>query len=67
MIELQVQDYCQNCDRFDAVVDRETLYLINGEEIHNTTIMCNYKNRCINLMKYLKEQAINNTEEEKQT
>lgn len=64
MIELRVQDYCHNCDRFEAVVDRETLYISSGKRIIKTTIMCNSKNRCIHLMKYLKEQANNNTDKE---
>lgn len=67
MIELKVQDYCQNCDRFDAVVDRETLYLANGKAIHNTIIMCNYKNRCSHIIDYLKTHMNEIEKEEKQT
>ena len=56
MIDLQVEDYCQNCPDFK--VELETLSHINGfgEEIFYHTVRCKHAMRCECIKEYLEGQ-----------
>lgn len=56
MIDLQVEDYCQNCPDFE--VELEKLSLINGfgEEICHHTVRCKHAKRCEHIKEYLEGQ-----------
>lgn len=58
-IELEVEDYCQNCPDFEA----QTTTLATLGRIYDTTITCKRKRRCAGLVRYLKEQKAVKDEE----
>lgn len=59
MIELVIEDYCQNCNMFEADVDRIRGYS-DGRKIYtDTTISCKNKDLCNNMKNYLKKEIIN--------
>lgn len=65
MINLKVEDYCQNCPDFEADVDKEKLYqhdLFEFEPImiSETVVTCTRAHRCANLVRYLKKEIEKN-------
>lgn len=54
MIELQVEDYCHDCDGFDPVV--ENRFYEFSDNIKAQTVVCSNKRRCFQLMRYLERQ-----------
>lgn len=52
MIELIVQDYCQNCDAFDPCLDDIRLANTNGERL--IYVKCRNARHCMALVRYLK-------------
>lgn len=52
MIELVVQDYCQNCDAFDPCLDDIRLTDMNGERL--IYVKCRSARHCMALVRYLK-------------
>lgn len=50
MIRLDVKPYCENCENFDA--DVEKLYTANGMVL--THIQCSHANQCREIKNYLK-------------
>lgn len=56
MIELVVEDYCQNCAGFDPVARRETIYSsidMNDSGTTTTTVECKYKKRCSSMYRHI--------------
>lgn len=62
MIELDIKPYCQNCNRFEAAVQRQTLYggvsAITREEIYicETRVKCQHRGECSQLFRYLQDE-----------
>ena len=56
MIELKVEDYCQDCPRFEADVQCQQYYSMDYMTCA-TTVKCKFRKQCRNIMKYLKEQS----------
>ena len=67
MIRLEVEPYCQECQDFEADVERPECNLFfgtdpDGKKIElltcsDTVIRCKYRNRCRRLSEYLKRQT----------
>jgi hypothetical protein len=55
-ISLEVQDYCHQCPDFEAEVDKERLFAVNGDVRISTTIRCKHSSRCRAIKKYLSKQ-----------
>lgn len=58
-IELDVEDYCQNCPDFKP--ELTTLKFLGNDFLHN--VACERKRRCAGLVRYLKEQKAVKDEE----
>ena len=57
MIQLSIEDYCQDCPDFNARVDRDTLYdNRNIKTGYCTSITCQYAHRCRNIARMIKKQ-----------
>ena len=56
MIELVVDDYCQSCPDFIADVEKLEYGYYNGIKAVNTIVRCMNRDRCQNMVKYLKEE-----------
>lgn len=59
MIELEVEDYCQQCLDFSPDVIRPDRVVLNdGTSIYtNTVVQCKYKKRCAGIKRFLEQQA----------
>lgn len=57
-IKLKVEGYCQGCMDFSADVTRpERTRDLEGNLIFTDTIVqCEYRNRCLNIKRYLEKQ-----------
>lgn len=56
MIELQVEDKCQNCDNFSPIVDRIDITCFGDESPQfQQNLYCRNKNFCKNLENYLEK------------
>lgn len=60
MIKLEVQDYCQNCDCFEADVECERLYALNKPVVVETTIKCGHRHVCENVKKHFEKESLGN-------
>ena len=62
MITLNVDDYCNNCNEFDADVEKDIVVLqyndknLNQVRKCNTTITCKHRFRCQSIRGYLDSQ-----------
>lgn len=61
MITLDIDDYCNNCNEFDADVEKDMVVLSNIQKTNqtckcNTTITCKHRLRCQNIRGYLNIQ-----------
>ena len=66
MIRLEVEPYCQECQDFEADVERPECDLLFGVDYDgktltylqysDTIIRCKYRNRCRRLSQYLERQ-----------
>ena len=56
MIKLDVNDYCQSCPDFEAAVEKFEYGYLNEVKSVNTTIRCENRDRCRNLVRHLKEE-----------
>ena len=61
MIALDIDDYCNNCNEFDADVEKDMVVLSNIQKSNqtckcNTTITCKHRFRCQNIRGYLNIQ-----------
>lgn len=61
MITLDIDDYCNNCNEFDADVEKDIVVLNNIQKSNqtckcNTTITCKHRFRCQNIRGYLNIQ-----------
>lgn len=54
MIELQVEDYCHDCDGFNPVVDKRFYEFLDC--IESQAVVCSSKRHCAQLMRYLERQ-----------
>lgn len=61
-IKLELDDYCQECDRFDVAV-RHNAYSTFDDNWIETLVTCEHIKQCRQMMKYIKEQI----EKEKKT
>lgn len=56
MINLCVEEYCQNCTDFDPVKEL-TNFLADGVPVESrTTVYCKYKDRCAAVAEWLGKQ-----------
>ena len=58
MITLDIDDYCNNCNEFDADVEKDMVVLSNIHKSNptckcNTTITCKHRFRCQSIKGYL--------------
>lgn len=58
MIILDIDDYCNNCNEFDADVEKDMVVLSNIHKSNptckcTTTITCKHRFRCQNIRGYL--------------
>lgn len=58
MIEIKVEDYCQNCPEFDPGVEAETLYFDGYDTERLTTVFCVHRRRCEAIAKSLKKHLL---------
>mgnify|MGYP006956124389 CR=1 FL=1 len=62
MIMLNIDDYCNNCNEFDADVGKDIVVLHNDDKNINqlckcnTTITCKHRFRCQSIEEYLNTQ-----------
>lgn len=56
MIQLNVENYCQECPDFDPVTER----LYAGGEVAMTSVLCKYDERCKRIKRYLEEESKEN-------
>lgn len=57
MIRLEVEDYCQNCPAFEPEVEHTNIVdSAFNIQIIETTVTCENKRVCKNLVRYLKKQ-----------
>lgn len=57
MIELRVENYCQNCDEFEPVAEVMKSYDIAMEDKEGLTkVSCKHAHRCSELIRYLKKE-----------
>lgn len=62
MIMLNIDDYCNNCNEFDADVEKDIVVLhyndknLNQVRKCNTTITCKHRFRCQSIRGYLNSQ-----------
>ncbi len=62
MIMLNIDDYCNNCNEFDADVEKDIVVLhyndknLNQVRKCNTTITCKHRFRCQSISGYLNSQ-----------
>lgn len=70
MICLSIQDYCDSCCDFEPDVTKpikDTLYYSDGSVVvtqTDTIVRCAYAKRCESIRRYLKQQLINENQEE---
>lgn len=64
MIELEVKDYCHDCDSFEAKIeDVEAIDRWGNTIITGKVIFCRYRKRCASMMRFL-ERKMKNAEQE---
>lgn len=56
MIQLNVENYCQECPDFDPVTER----LYAGGEVAMIIVSCEHKERCERIKRYLEEESKEN-------
>lgn len=62
MIKLEVEDYCQNCPKFEAEVENPAnIYNAFGDDdyIGDTIIRCEHRKQCQKVFEYAKKHLIN--------
>ena len=60
MIELKVENYCQNCPDFEAAQKKDSCYyedLLERCEIVNITVYCEFAERCKAMKRYLEKHS----------
>lgn len=61
MIKLNIQEYCQDCESFEPVADRENICMDtvfdSPIKVVNTTVTCLYQRRCAAMVRYLKKKV----------
>lgn len=63
MIELMVEDYCHDCDGFEAKVEDSGNYVVDQSGlpvVGNKLIFCRYRKRCANMVRYLERKLTDN-------
>lgn len=55
MIELIIEDYCQNCSDFEAKVDKIVFGQCSDRVRHDTIIQCEHHERCKCIKEYLEK------------
>lgn len=53
MITLEVADYCHNCTRFEADVEKDNMYAADSLVLCNTYISCKNHELCAAIKRYL--------------
>lgn len=56
MIDLEVQNYCENCPDFEADVIKTNLWC-NDKIVRKTIVCCENRYRCESLVDHLKNEA----------
>lgn len=59
MIDLFVEDYCHNCERFDPIADAydyggETYFF--GNPVRDTLVTCKNRNLCKSIEEYIRKE-----------
>lgn len=57
MIELDVNEFCENCNNFKPHVKKMDTYDGNGEYMCTSIITCKHEHRCMGMMRYLSQQT----------
>ena len=57
MITLQVEDYCHNCDEFEADVERFWHEGFDGDDNVDSIVRCEHAHRCKNFYERLKREG----------
>jgi hypothetical protein len=64
MIELIVEEYCQECPEFSPDIDKDIARAWNnGKMIFNTTVFCKYAYRCKQMEKYFSRRWLESGKE----
>lgn len=59
MIELQVEDYCQECAAFEPEVRSAVIYNDNKIAERQTLVFCNHRNTCKHIYKTIERKFQN--------
>lgn len=57
MIELEVEEYCDDCPEFDAHIEKAVLFDGYSKEYCNTNITCEHKDKCKRLKDMIEKEA----------
>lgn len=57
MIDLQIQEYCQDCFEFEPEVDKTISYDGYGEEKCNNNVYCVNRDKCERMISYLQKKS----------
>ena len=53
-IQLKLDSYCEDCDRFEAETNKTALYCNSERTLCETTITCRNRKKCKEIYEYLK-------------
>lgn len=65
MIKLNVEEYCHDCQEFEPDIETTDWHITmnQNDNIRDTIIRCHYRNRCVNMIRYLERKMKNNEKE----
>lgn len=53
MIQLDVQDYCQECPEFKPGLEKNTMFADNAVVLTRSIVRCVYQNQCARIKRYV--------------
>lgn len=56
-IQLKLEPYCENCNRFEAETNKTSLYSDMEMTLCETTITCTNRKKCKEIYEYLKAES----------
>jgi len=65
MISLEIEEYCQDCDMFEAEEHRLVTEDFSCERHAHTTVRCKYDGRCRRIYNFLKGETKNDLNKSK--
>lgn len=59
MIKLEVEDYCQDCEVFEADVQHPDIYFAEGERfvVGDTIVRCEHRKVCKHVVEWTNKKA----------